>query len=228
MIGIIGAMDEEILALLDILEEKEEIDIFGRIFYKGKISNKSVVICRCHIGKVNAALTTTLLISNFDIDLIINIGVAGGVSPTKVNDIIVCNKTMFHDCDLTCIEGIEKGLMSGMPLYYDTDNSINEIVFDALKEYNFSYREGVIATGDEFVTSLETRMDFINKHSIVAVEMESAAIAQVAYVMNTKYTILRSISDVTDEEGNEVLFDEFLSEACEKITKVVHYVVKHL
>ena len=125
-IGIIVATPEEMKELKNILVESEKITIFDLDFYKGKINNKNYVLVKCGVGKVNAARTTQILIDKFDIESIINVGVAGGLNnDINIGDIVIGEKLVQHDFDITAF-GYEKGYISETGKFFESDRNLIE------------------------------------------------------------------------------------------------------
>ena len=120
-IGIIGAMEEEIRLIKANLSKLKEITHHQVTFYQGYLENREVILVQSGIGKVNATITTVLLVQQFNVDLIINTGTAGGVHKgLKVGDIVIADSLTYHDVDVTGF-GYEKGQMAGMPALYYPD-----------------------------------------------------------------------------------------------------------
>ena len=121
-IGIIVATDEELIETKNIMDSFEEKNVYELTFIKGKISNKKVIAVKCGIGKVNAARTTQILIDKFDVDKIINIGAAGGVNPElKIQDIVIGERLVQYDFDVSSSGDYEKGEIQGVGKYIKSD-----------------------------------------------------------------------------------------------------------
>ena len=124
MIGIIGAMEEEVKALLDKTEDIHENKILDCVFYEGKIDNKQVVILQGGIGKVNSAICVTLLLTNYDIEYVINIGSAGGLKDYQnVGDVVISSHVSYHDVDLTAF-GRPMGELPELPVFIPADENL--------------------------------------------------------------------------------------------------------
>ncbi len=222
MIGIIGAMNEELEAIIKDLKELEEIKLKVRTFYKGKINGKEVVIVLAGIGKVNAAITTSLLIENFDITAIINIGVAGGQNGVKHKDVVISSEVLYHDVDVVSIGKYVRGQMPGSDALFYADKELLNKTKQILNKLHFDYKIGKIASGDQFVYSKE-KLKEVNElyNDIYAVEMEAAAIAHTATLYNVPFIIYRSISDLIDNQNQDNDFYEFLIDASRNATLVL-------
>lgn len=212
-IGIIGAMEEEIRLLLESMTIESQHVLNHQTFYEGTLNNRPVVLVQSGIGKVNATITTTLLIREFQIDYLINTGTAGGIGKgLKVGDIVWANSLMHHDVDVTGF-GYEIGQMAGMPAVYYPDLTYVSLFKAIARAKEIEPILGMIVSGDQFINQTE-KQEWIVKHfpKAKAVEMESAAIAQTAYSFNTPFIIIRAISDTADGQAS-ISFDEFVLSA---------------
>lgn len=229
MIGIIGAMDVEIETLLTKIENKKEIKTKIRTFYTGLLNSKEVVIVLAGIGKVNAAVTTSLLIENFDVSHIINIGVAGGQNGVKHKDVVISSEVLYHDVDVTKFGEYVHGQMPGSNPLFIADEKLLELTIKALKTTDITYHVGKVASGDQFITEL-SKVDKVNDiyNDIYAIEMEAAAISHTATLYNIPFIVYRSISDLIEDENQDVDFYEFLKDASLNATKVLEELVRYL
>ena len=218
MIGIIVAMEEELNSLLKIFKLNKTKELFDIKFLEGKINSKNVVIVKCGIGKVNAARTAQIMIDNYKLDYIINVGVAGGLKDSKIGDLIVGEKLVQHDFDLTNFNH-ELAYISDIGVYIA---SSKELVDKCVK---LGIKKGVIASGDIFVTDLDYSKMLEEKFDCDAVEMEGAAIAQVCYLSNIDFVVIRSISDNPNND-NQVDFEKFLSSSSDKMANFISKLVK--
>jgi adenosylhomocysteine nucleosidase len=222
MIGIIGAMNEEITEILSHCKEIEVMEKASRKFYKGKIDHIQVIVALAGIGKVNAALTTTLLIENFNVDYIINLGVAGGVNGSNHKDIVIGREIVYHDVDVTKFGNYVRGQVPGSEAFYIADPALVESAEKAVKNHHLAYHIGRIASGDQFVYQ-KNIIDGVNRlyDDIYAVEMEAAAIAHIATIYQKPFLIIRSISDVLEDLNQHLDYEEFLSDAVKNATTVL-------
>ena len=212
-IGIIFAMNEELNALKKYLSINRINKIYELEFFEGVIENTECVLVECGIGKVNAARCTQVLIDNYDLDYIFNIGVAGGVSSDlKVGDIVVGEKLVQHDFDITAFDH-EKGYVPNIGGKFI---NTSDYLVNLSKKSDISVKYGVIASGDIFCTDVNMSNKINNKFNALCVEMEGAAVAQVCYLCKIPFLIIRSISDVPNNE-NHITFDEFLLDASDKV-----------
>lgn len=227
-IGIIGAMEEEILLLKSKMSNKKEWTEAKADFIEGQIGEVEVVLVRCGIGKVNAALTTTLLLAKHDIDLIVNTGSAGGIGAgLHVGDVVIASEMAYHDVDAT-VFGYSIGQVPQMPARYIANQSTIEKTITAAKKTGLTPVKGLIVTSDSFIASqAQTDVILSNFPDALASEMEGAAIAQVCYQFDVPFVIIRAMSDVADEEAG-VSFDEFIIEAGKKSAEMVLELVASL
>ncbi|SDI93794.1 5'-methylthioadenosine/S-adenosylhomocysteine nucleosidase [Salimicrobium halophilum] len=224
-IGIIGAMDQEIAYLKETMTIEEERVVAGQTFTKGTLNGKSVVLLLSGIGKVNAAMSTTILHEQFDIEYVINTGSAGGFDQTlEVGDIVVSEAVLHHDVDVTAFDYVH-GQVPGMPEMYPADKSLKEKAFQALEEFDVNGKKGIIASGDSFMQE-EERIAHVRSlfPDLLAVEMEAAAVAQVCYKYGTPFVVIRALSDIAGKESS-VSFDEFLEKAAWNATELIKAVV---
>ena len=200
-IGLIGAMEEEIRLLKQALQQESEQVVAGYTFYQGQLSGQDVVLVQSGIGKVNAAMTVTLLKQLFDVDLVINTGSAGALGHgLKVGDVVVADQLRHHDADVTAF-GYQIGQMAGMPAAYETHSALSDLAAQLYQAKGKQVYRGLIVSGDAPIKA--------NFPAALACEMESAAIAQAAYVLKTPCVVIRAISDSADDQAN-ISFDEFI------------------
>lgn len=229
MIGIIGAMEVEIDHIQQKIDNLETINKGIKTFYKGSINDKEVVVVLAGIGKVNAAITTTLLIEHFDVKTIINIGVAGGQNGVTHKDVVISNEVLYHDVDVTSFGTYKHGQVPGLDPVFTADEQILALTKTILDEEKISYKIGRIASGDQFITDPKS-VQAINKEydHIYAIEMEAAAIAHVASLNNIPFIVYRSISDVLGDESQSNDFMTFVNEAAIIASKVLEKLIEAL
>ncbi len=199
-IGIIGAMEIEVNEIRDMLEERREEEISGIKFYTGTLFGKQVVVAKCGIGKVFAAICAEAMIIKYKPDLIVNTGVGGGLADgLSTGDVAVATKLVQHDMDTSAL-GDEIGLVSGInKVFFDSDERAREILISAAASFNVNAKQGVIASGDKFIADRAEKKRITELFGACACEMEGAAIAQTAYVNNTPFAVIRAISDSADD-----------------------------
>ena len=215
MIGIIGAMDSEVATLFARMTAKEKINLNNLTFYKGKLYNKDVVVVKCGIGKVNAALCTQLMILNFKVSKIINTGIAGAVGEgLKIYDFVVSTEAVYHDFDVQFF-GYKLGQVPGMPETFKADPSLINAAKLAFEQTDFANKlklsQGRIASGDQFISGNEKKAAIISNFHPQCVEMEGCAIAQTCYANNVPFVIIRCMSDTADDSVKETYSEETAS-----------------
>lgn len=228
MIGIIGAMVQELDMIKSKIKDMNEVHIGIKTFYRGTIHNKEVVVVLAGIGKVNAAITTSVLIENFKISSIVNIGVAGGQNGVKHKDVVISTEVLHHDVDVTAFGNTYvHGQVPGLIPTFKADPVLLDKTEYILQETNIPYIKGRIASGDQFVTSTK-KLEQINKlyNDIYAIEMESAAIAQTAYLYNVPFIIYRSISDILDDKTQNKDFHKFVDHAANNAALVLEKLIE--
>ena len=215
-IGIIGAMDAEVNGLIEKLSN-HKIETVGAIeFHTGKLFYKNVVIARCGVGKVFAAMCAEAMIIKYAPALIINTGVAGGLDASlKCADIVVAEKLCQHDMDTSPL-GDPKGMISGInKIYFESDKKAVDDLFLSGYELGITVKRGVVATGDRFVADNTERERIISEFGASACEMEGGAIAHTAFVNNIPFVVVRAISDGANDDS-AMDFPTFLSVAAKK------------
>ncbi len=220
-IGIIAAMQNEAKEIKRNLSCVKESTVSGITFTEGSYKDKEVVLAVCGIGKVFAALCCEAMILRYSPDVIINTGVAGGVSSgLSVFDIVVASSFVQHDMDTSPI-GDPVGLISGInKIYFDTDKKVSDTLFMSAERLGAHALRGVVATGDQFVASKEQKDKIKTLFSGNAAEMEGGAMAQVCYVNSIPFGAIRSISDGADGEA-AVSYTEFADKAADTAAKLV-------
>lgn len=220
MIGIIGAMDSEVEYLQKELCNYEKFEQSGLVFYKGSLNGKDVVIVKSGIGKVNAALCAQLLIIKFGVEKIINTGIAGAAGQSLgIFDFVVSEAVVYHDVDVLSF-GYERGQLPGMEKYFLADKEMSEKAVEifAKSEYGNNHKilKGLIASGDQFISTKEQK-DFIKKEfNPLCVEMEGCAIAHACYLNKVPFVIVRCMSDMADEsvESTYTFNEDRCAEMC--------------
>ncbi|TWI56312.1 5'-methylthioadenosine/S-adenosylhomocysteine nucleosidase [Halalkalibacter nanhaiisediminis] len=227
-IGIIGAMDEEVELIKGKLEKREDTAIAGCEFHQGTINGTDIILLKSGIGKVNAAIGTTLLIQLFQPDHIINTGSAGGFNESlKVGDIVISTEVRYNDVDAT-VFGYEFGQVPQMPAYYEPNAELMEVAKKAAEKVGIHAVTGLILSGDSFmsdhsrVEELKTR--FNNPY---CAEMEAGAIAQVCHQFDIPFVIIRSLSDIAGSDA-KVSYDQFLETASVNSAKQVLLMIEAL
>ena len=212
MIGIMCAMREELEPILEYMDIKKTINHANNIFYLAEFNGKDIVLAYSKIGKVNAAITATVLIEKFKVDKILFSGVAGAIDKDlKIGDLIIATKTTQHDVDLT-VFGYEPGFIPESQVFFECDEELNTLAIEVAKKLNIKLKSGIIASGDQFIHNKERKEWIAKTFNASAIEMEGGAVGCVCFNENIPFFMLRAISD-SAEEGAGVDFDEFLEES---------------
>lgn len=214
-IGIIGAMDQEINSLIRQMEDREEKTIAGMTFYKGVLWNIDTVIVKSGVGKVNMAICTQLLIDLYEVDMLINTGIAGGLyKDLEVGDIVISSDAMQHDVNVTS-RGFAPGEIPFMDSYiFKADPELASMAKEVCQIVNPEIKcyIGRVLTGDQFISDNAKRAELIDTFQGYCVEMEGAAMAQVAALNKVPFVIIRAISDKADEDAR-ILVESFEEKA---------------
>lgn len=222
MIGIIGAMEEEITNLKSHMEVFDVQTIASMSFFKGAVKGTELVLVRSGIGKVNAGICTQILASVFNVDTVINTGIAGSLNAAiDIGDIVVSTSLVQYDVDARNF-GYKLGEIPRMNIIeFPADKELTdktESVFAAL-DLGVKLYKGMIATGDKFVSEDSLKAEIVNNFHAYCVEMEGAAIAQAAMLNNMKCVVIRAISDKADNSAN-VDYRTFEAKAIENMSKI--------
>ncbi|WP_027963511.1 5'-methylthioadenosine/adenosylhomocysteine nucleosidase [Halalkalibacillus halophilus] len=226
--GIIGAMQQEVQWLLSQINVTNEVTIANCRFYEGTFAGKEVVLLQSGIGKVNAAMSTTILHEQFQPDYIINTGSSGGTDPDlNVGDIVIGEQTIYHDADARGF-GYEYGQIPQMPLHYFSDGDLiqkAEQVKSVLPP-DIQVVKGLIGTGDSFMSEID-RVEQVKSLliGVKALEMEATAIAQVCFQYKTPCLIIRSLSDIAGKESN-ISFEQYLEKAAKNSASFILEMLK--
>jgi adenosylhomocysteine/aminodeoxyfutalosine nucleosidase len=227
MIAIMCAMREELEPILNYMQLKEVVEYANNKFYLAKFNNLDLVLAYSKIGKVNAALTAAILIEKFNAKKILFSGVAGAIDKDlKIGDLIIATKTAQHDIDLT-VFGYEPGFIPESKVFFECDENLNNIAKNVAKKLNIKLKEGIIASGDQFIHSKERKEWIAKTFGASAIEMEGGAVGCVCDNEKVPFFMLRAISD-TAEEGAGVDFDEFLEESSKVSAKFLIEMLKEI
>jgi len=227
IIGIMCAMREELEPILKQIKIKEVIEYARNKFYLATFEGLELVLAYSKIGKVNASITATVLIEKFNAKKILFSGVAGAIDKDlKIGDLIIATKTTQHDIDLT-VFGYKPGFIPESKIYFDCDENLNNIARNVAKNLNIKLKEGIIASGDQFIHSKEKKEFIAKTFNASAIEMEGGAVGCVTWHLGVPFFMLRSISD-SAEEGAGVDFDEFLEESSKISAKFLIEMLKEI
>ena len=225
-IGIIGAMEPEVQAIITALADHKSESISGIAFHTGVISGKRVAVAKCGIGKVFAALCAQTMILKYSPNLLVNTGVGGAIGgELRCGDVVIADRLCQHDMDTSAI-GDPKGLVSGINMiYFDADSRAREILLEQGGALGLAVKSGTVATGDKFIASSEDKHRIAADFSASVCEMEGCAIAQTAFINSTPFAVVRAISDSADGEAT-MDYPTFLSIAAANSTKLTLSLVK--
>ena len=227
-IGIIGAMSVEVDALKAKLAECETVKVSGVDFFCGNLAGKDVVVAQCGIGKVFAAICAQTMILRFGVTHIINTGVAGTLSEKlSILDVAIADGVVQHDMDTSPI-GDPVGLISGInKIVLPTSDYMAKIAADVAGELGVKYGRGIIASGDQFISSADRKRYIVDKFGAVACEMEGAAIGHVCYVNGIECLIVRAISDSASGEAT-MEYPQMVALAAEQSIKMTERIIQSL
>lgn len=229
VIGIIGAMDEEVSILKEKMNNVQTSVIAGCEFYQGELAQKQVVLTKSGIGKVAAAIATTLLLEKFSPDIIINTGSAGGYDESlSVGDIVISQEVRFHDVDVTAF-GYEIGQMAQLPAAFQANQNLVDIAQQAAKTLDsLNITQGLICSGDTFMADPQkAAVALANFPTMAACEMEAASIAQVCHQFSVPFVIIRSLSDIAGKKS-ELSFEQYLPIAANNASILVEAMLNRI
>lgn len=226
-IGILVAMEEEIKRLTTEISDTTQHIIAKQKFYDGKLHNQPVTIVQSGIGKVNAAIATSLLIDRFEVDLVINTGSAGALATNlQIGDLVVADKLAYNDVDNRIFD-YSYGQIPQMEKYFVSDTEINLKIVKAAQE-NWPVKTGLIVSGDSFISEQSKIIEIQQYYpNALVTEMEGAAVGQVCAQFNIPFTVIRAVSDTADEEAT-IDFNQFVLEAGKKSAELVMAFIKNI
>ncbi|MEF2955163.1 MAG: 5'-methylthioadenosine/adenosylhomocysteine nucleosidase [Blautia sp.] len=229
-IGIIGAMEEEVAILKEKMSEVTVLEKAGMEFFKGILGGQQVVVVRSGIGKVNAGICTQILADVFQVNAVINTGIAGSLkAEINIGDIVLSTDTMQHDVDAREF-GYEIGQVPRMDTRtFPADDRLRETALQVCRKVNPEIQvfEGRVASGDQFVADKETKEKIIANTQAYCTEMEGAAIGQAAYLNGIPYLVIRAISDKADDSAH-MDYPAFEKEAIRHTVNLVENMMKAL
>lgn len=230
MIGIIGAMDEEVESLAAMMEDVVSEEIAAMTFKKGRLKGKDVVIVRSGIGKVNAAVCTQILVDKYNVSAVINTGVAGSLkNEINIGDIVISSDAIQHDMDATGF-GYAPGVIPRMETStFVADEKLIEAAKASLLKTlpQLGVFVGRVVSGDQFITDKDTKKRLVDNFAAYCTEMEGAAIAQAAYLNQVPFLIIRAISDKADDSAS-MDYGEFERHAIENSVVLMADLVQRL
>lgn len=218
MLGIVCAMESELQEVLKHMENKSSRSIGTTDIHFGTIREKQVAACLSGVGKVNAAMATTILCQLSELEMIINVGVAGGLKQEQnVCDLVISDEVIQADFDTSPIDGQE-----GIGLCFPVRKELVEKAVRIAEDLNIPYHVGVVATQDLFMARKEDFDRLMDRFGQSACsEMEGGAIAQVASAFQVPFLVLRTLSDIACHDDNPMEFSKFTVLASEQAAKVI-------
>ncbi len=226
-LAIMGAMEEEIEPLLEYFDDVKVTEFANNKYYEVNLNGLDIVIAYSKIGKVFASLTASTMIEKFGCDTLLFSGVAGGINPKlKIGDLIIADKLCQHDLDITAF-GHPNGFVPGGKVFVETSKELRQVAFDVAHENKISVLEGTIATGDQFVHSVERKEFIENTFNADALEMEGASVAVICDALDVPFLVLRAISDTADMDAG-FDFDEFLKSSAKNSAEYMMKIVEKL
>lgn len=209
MIGIIGAMTLEIELLKKEIKNCQAEEVGECSFYHGTIENTEVVVAHSGVGKVNAAICTTILLERYKVSKVINTGIAGGFSPLKPRSVVLSTKIGYHDVNATQF-GYESGQVPGSPRFFLPEESFFNEVEAVLNKLNIKYINATLLTGDQFIND-EKMVTFKTNENTIC-EMEGAAVAHTCNKFKIPFVSIRYISDIIGEKSQIDDYQKFEEE----------------
>lgn len=229
-LAILGAMDEEVALLKSSLNNFTEINHAHLTFYTGELSGIEIILCKCGIGKVAAAVATTMIVDRFQPDYVVNTGSAGGFDKDlDIGDLVIADEVLQHDVDVTHF-GYAPGQPAGMPAAtFKCDETLIKAASAAVAALEQQQSKlGLVCSGDGFIGSDEVAQNLRTRFpSMAAVEMEGAAIGQTCFLMDVPFLVIRSLSDIAGKTST-VSFQEYLPKAAKNSAQLVIAMVKQL
>ncbi len=229
MLGIIGAMPQEVAALKEVMDDAEVRTFAGMDFYKGKIYGKDVVVVKSGIGKVNAAICCQILADRYGTNVVINTGIAGSLrAEINIGDIVLSSDALQHDMDAVGF-GYPVGVIPQMEVsVFPGDPALIEAAKASCARVNpeIGVHVGRVVSGDQFISDKAKKVWLAETFAGYCTEMEGAAVAQAAYLNGIPFLIVRAISDKADDSA-EMDYGEFEAKAIRHSVKLVLDMVKN-
>lgn len=221
-LGIIGAMDVEVAALKEKMENVTADRRAGSTFFAGTLEGLPAVVVQCGVGKVNAAMCAQILCDCYGVTHIVNTGIAGSLcADLDIGDLVVSRDAMYHDMDCHFVD-YPIGQVPGMDvLAFPADEALVGFAFAAAEGINPGHTKiGRVASGDQFVADKEQKAKIIGDTHALCTEMEGAAIAHTAYRNGVPFVIIRAISDKADDsaEMDYPTFEAIAAHRCARVT----------
>jgi adenosylhomocysteine nucleosidase len=228
-IGIIGAMFEEVELLQERINIVQTVRHAGINFIEGEFHGRRIVVCKCGVGKVNAAMCTQALIDLFEVDAVIFTGVAGALDPElDIGDIVISTDCLQHDMDVSAL-GYPRGTIPFQETsVFTADQGLADLAYNSsCKLFAAKTKRGRILSGDQFIANRETVIELFTVLEGACTEMEGAATAQVCVMKEKAFVIIRSMTDKAYGEAPHN-FTEFMKQAALHSIHIVEEMIKHI
>lgn len=221
MIGIIGAMAVEVAHLKEAMQAPQIDVVSGITFYRGRLAGQDVVLAKSGVGKVFAALCSQTMVLNYGVTRFVVSGVAGSLSKDlHIGDVVIATTCVQHDMDTSAV-GDTIGMVSGINrIRFEADAATVRSLESVCRERHVPYTLGIVATGDQFVASAAKERWIADTFGAVASEMESCAVAQVAFVNRVPYAAIRVISDEADGKTPED-YPTFVAHSAQRSSEIL-------
>lgn len=226
-IGIIGAMEKEVVNLKNQLKDLQEIKRQHITFYVGKLFHHEIILTFGGMGKVATGIVCATMINNFTgIEAIVNVGVSGGIrGKVEPGDVVVSSRCGYADVDIRGIDDVAYGQFFGLPRMFPSDEKMLKVITDACIK-------GDILTGDKFFISEKDVTNLINNYfpdaNVVAMDMESTAFAHSCYLYNIPFIAIRAISDVIGNEAQGEEYYGYIKKACKKSNDILFEILERM
>lgn len=210
MIAVIAAMDKEVEAILRVMDTYQRVEYSHVPMAEGTLCGQRIIVMKSGVGKVNAALSTTVLLERLQVSGVINIGTAGGLKEDEnILDAVISTRVVQHDFDTSPVDGEE-----GIGLYFEADQDLADICVQALEQLDVHVHRGLIATGDQFIANDAEVQKLTERFpEAICAEMEAGAVAQVCAHYQVPFVCMRSLSDVAVRKDSHMDFIEYVEAA---------------
>lgn len=225
MIGIIGAMNNEVTLIKNAIKNLVTEEYNNLVFYTGKLGTNDVCLMQSGIGKVNASITATAMIMKYNPKFIINTGIAGALKPLKTSDIVLATNLKHGDVDVR-VFGYALGQVPGSEEYFYTDTNYLNLLTNYFTKNNLPFQTGNVVSSDSFISRKEQII--VECNGITALEMEGASVAHVCSKLTTPFCSIRFISDVIDDDYKIEDYFAFENEAANKSAKICIEFIENL
>lgn len=229
-VGIIGAMEEEIIAIKRHMKVENTIHRAGMEFCEGTLKDQRIVVVRCGIGQVNATICTQILIDQFEVNYIINTGVAGGLYPEiNIGDIVIASDTLQDHADKPAFGETKVVISPENQPFFESNTKLIDVAKEAVERLKDSPKAyvGRVASEDQFISSMKVKADIYTTFTAYCAEIEGAAIAHTCYLNQVPFVMIRVISDKADQ-NSEINFDEFVHLAARNVSRMIECIVERI